>query len=190
MKNHVVLLVALLAASAAGARAQGPILDETVDYFQVPPAARQAFEANSGGDKVTGIKVHTLDNRPVYEFDLRTANGTMRRLRVTSDGQLLRIDGSVAPAAAGSPTISLAATPPPGGGYFTDVDGIGSVPTVRREQLPQAVQTALDHEANGRHIAKITAEVIKGRRAYGVQFDGPAGRGWTYFGEDGAVLQQ
>lgn len=94
-----------------------------------------------------------------------------------------------APVSASSRTTTTVTPANPGEAYYNGYDGVSAMPTLRRDELPAAVQAAMDREANGRTVDKITSETVDGRRAYGVEFKEKGQNPWLYLAEDGTVLR-
>lgn len=157
--------------------AVGPsaIAVEGVDLSLLPPAVKNRLDQTAGGAAVKEIRVRSEDGRNVYDIELERPQAPNPKLRIASDGTLMR-DSRDAPESG------------VGAGY-PEYYGTPVAVSLQVEDLPASAQQTIRKESKGREVVSIRSDAIDGRAGYIVEFRERGRNTRLYIAEDGTVLR-
>ncbi|HRE82880.1 MAG TPA: hypothetical protein PLN52_17675 [Opitutaceae bacterium] len=177
----------LLATAIMAAASVGFAKDDktTVAMTNVPSVTQQAInEASKTHGPVKKVHQRMVNGQTVYTVEFEKNNAINPRIDFTSDGTLLSQltnQSSTTPAISADGSLPIPAT----------VDG-GVLPynaSLRREEVPSAVQATIDRRAAGREVADIDRETWDGKTVYEVEFRQTGKNEQIHITEDGAVVK-
>jgi hypothetical protein len=159
MKVKIFLITSfVLATGAAGAA-------ETIPTDKLPAPVKQALRKSGESTPVKDITVRSVEGKLVYDVELDQQKAPNPKLRIASDGNVLR---------------------------DSRVDGVSelqerNVQSAKLENLPDAVQATVKREAAGREIGDIDREYWNGHAGYRVTVRGPGRNPSIYVRDDGSL---
>lgn len=179
----------LLATAIMAAASVGFAKDDsktTVAMTDVPAVTQQAInESAKTHGPVKKVHQRMVNGQTVYTVEFEKKNAINPRIDFTSDGTLL---SQLTNQSTATPAISADGSLP------VPVTADGAVlpynSSLRREEVPAAVQSTIDRHAAGREIADIDRETWDGKTVYEVEFRQAGKNEQIHITEDGAVVKQ
>jgi hypothetical protein len=168
-----------------------PLMDSRViGLATLPQQAQNTLLRYAGPNGISLVQQGSVNGQTVYEAQLHP-NGQMIALRVTPTGAILndQVDDQFLAQYSRNPNYAVGQAPAgqTGGSFDVNRPLVNTVP-VQFNQLPAAVQTTINGQANGAPINSIAQGMLNGRPAYDVTFVQGGRQVTLRVGQDGSVL--
>jgi uncharacterized membrane protein YkoI len=152
---------------------------DRIDSSQLPAPVKSALGASAKDEPVKEITIRNVDGRTVYDVEIERDNAPNSRLRVASDGTVLRDSRRIV-----SPDPAV-----PDTGFYGEYPAPAYIPRLKLEDLPASVQSTINRETAGREIAEITSDLIDGRPAYKIELKERGTNPRFFVAENGSLVR-